>query len=74
MKRFVPKNGLPKIRFPILFSKRYLGGGGQFFCQHFYLKKPNIPEYSQVLVVTWAKLNSVTALLSPLLNIGRLGD
>ena len=29
------------------------------------LKKPNTPEYAQVLVVTWAKPNSVSALLSP---------
>ena len=40
-------------------------GGESFFCQKICLKKPNTPEYAQVLVVLWAKLNSVTALLSP---------
>ena len=46
--------------------KKWFGwGGGLFFCQHFFLKKPNTLEYAQVLVVTWAKPNSVTALLSP---------
>ena len=39
-----------KYGFPIVFSKSDLGGGDL--------------EYAQVLVVTWAKLNSVTALLS----------
>ena len=38
---------------------------GYFFCQHFILKKPNTLEYAQVLVVTWAKPNFVTALLCP---------
>ena len=40
--------------FPIVF----------FFTKNF-LKKPNTPKYAQDLVVTWAKLNSVTALSSP---------
>ena len=36
------------------------------FCDNiFFLKKPNIPEYVKVLVVTWAKRNPVTTLLSP---------
>ena len=48
--------------FPIVFSKSDFGGGDTFFCQNCCLKKPNTPKYAQV---TWAKLNSVTALLSP---------
>ena len=62
---FHPKKWRSKNGFPIVFSESDLGGGGQFFRQHFFLKKPNTPEYAQVLVVTWAKPNSVTALLSP---------
>ena len=70
MERFVPKNGVPKNGFPIVFSKSDLGGGKQFFRRNFFLKKPNTPEYAQVLVVTCPRLNSVTALLSPPPNIG----
>ena len=33
-----------------------------FDLQHFFLKKPNTSEYAQVLVVAWAKLNSVSGL------------
>ena len=51
--------------FPLYFEKVIWVGGGLFFGRIFFLKKPNTPEYAQVLVVTWAKLNSVTALLSP---------
>ena len=51
--------------FPLYFEKVIWVGGGNFFRQIFFLKKPNTPEYAQVLVVTWAKPNSVTALLSP---------
>ena len=40
-------------------------GGGQFFRRIFFLIKPITTEYAKVLVVTWAKLNSVSALLSP---------
>ena len=64
MSRFVPKNGVPKNLFPVVFSKSDLGGGERFFRQKFFLKKPNTQEYAHVLVVMWAKLNSVTALLS----------
>ena len=42
-----------------------MGGGGHFFPQKLFPKKPNIQEYVQDLVVTCPKLNSVTALLSP---------
>ena len=49
--------------FPLLFEKSNLGGG-KLFLTNFFLKKPNTPEYAQVLVVMWAKLNSVTVLLS----------
>ena len=65
MKRFVPKNGVPKNGFPIVFSKSDLGEGGHILWRHFFLKKPNTPEYAQVLVVTCPKLKSVAALLSP---------
>ena len=41
------------------------GGGGAKFNTKKNLKKPNTPKYAHVLVVTWAKPNSVTALLSP---------
>ena len=39
--------------------------GGTYFCRNFCLQKLNTLEYAKVLVVTWAKLNSVNALLSP---------
>ena len=51
--------------FPLYFQKEIWDGGDSFFCQQFFLKKPNTPKYAQVLVVTYPKLNSVTALLSP---------
>ena len=54
-----------KMDFPLYFEKVIWVGGGLFFCRNFFLKKPNTPEYAQVLVVTCPKLNSVTALLSP---------
>jgi hypothetical protein len=56
-----------KKKSSIAFSKKgiWVGGGGQFVHQKYCLKKPNTPEYAQDLVITWAKLNSVTALLSP---------
>ena len=42
------------------------GGGGLYFITKFFFsKKPNIPKYAQDWVVTWAKPNSVTTLLSP---------
>ena len=57
-----------------IFKKRFwLGWGmGQFFTDIFFLKKPSTPEYAQVLVVMWAKLKSVAALLSPrpILEVG----
>ena len=62
---FCPKKWRSKTGFPIVFSKSDFGEGGRFLCQNCFLTKPNTPEYAQVLVVTWAKLNSVTALLSP---------
>ena len=46
LERFVPKNGVPKNEFSIVFSKSDFGGGGQFFPRHFFLKKPNTPEYA----------------------------
>ena len=52
--------------FPLYFEKVIWVGGDIFFAKNFCLKKPNTPEYAEVLVITWAKLNSVTALLSPL--------
>ena len=65
MERFVPKNGVPKNGFPIVFSKSDLAGGGLFLSRKFFLKKPNFPECAQVLLVTWVKLNSINAHLSP---------
>ena len=43
----------------------HCGGRGLNLLPKKILKKPNIPKYVQVLVVTWAKPNSVAALLSP---------
>ena len=54
--------------FPLYFQNVIWPGGGIFLKQFFFLKKPNIPKYAKDLVVTWAKPNSVTALLSPPLN------
>ena len=48
--------------------KIWFGRGG-FFIFFKFLKKPNIPKCTQYLVATWAKPNSVTALLSPLLTL-----
>ena len=50
--------------FPLYFQKVIEWGGDSLFANFFLLKKPITPEYAQVLVVTWAKPNSVTALLS----------
>ena len=61
---FCLKNCVPKNGFPVVFSRSGLGGGTIVLQIHF-LKRPNTPEYDQDLVVTWAKPNSVTALLSP---------
>ena len=59
--------GMSKNEFPIIFSKSDLTGVGQLMYQFFLLlKKPNLPERAQVLLVTWVKLNSVNAGLSPL--------
>ena len=41
------------------------GGEGDFFLPNKILKKKNTPKYAQNLVVTRAKPNSLTALLSP---------
>ena len=57
--------------FLLYFQKVIFFGGDNFFTKKFFLKKSNTPEYTQVLVVTWAKLNSVTTLLSPRPNISR---
>ena len=61
-----------------IFKKWFGVEGGQIFCRIFFPEKPNTSEYSQVLVVTWSKHNSV--LLSPqknqnqyLFNVGLLG-
>ena len=48
-----------------LYFQKVILVGGQFFLHHLGLKKPNTPEYAKVLFITWAKLSSVTALLSP---------
>ena len=50
--------------FPLYFEKVIWVGGGHFFRRNFFLKKPNTPEYAQVLVVTCPKPNYVAALLS----------
>ena len=50
--------------FPLYFQT-VIWVGGPFFCRIFLKKKPNTQEYAQLLLATWAKLNSVTALLSP---------
>ena len=64
LKRFVPKNGVPKMDFPLYFQK--VIWVGDIFCDEiFFLKKPNTPKYAQVSVVTCPKANSVDALLSP---------
>ena len=55
--------------FPLYFQNVIWPGGGHFLLQKKILKKSNTPKYAQVLVVTWAKPNSVTALLSPPPNI-----
>ena len=66
LERFNHPKFFLKNWFPILFSKSDLGGGGgRIFWRNKLLKKPNTSGYAQVLVVTWAKLNSITALLSP---------
>ena len=54
-----------KKDFPLYFQKVIWVRGDNFLQNFFFLKKPNTPEYAQVLVVMWAKPNSVTALLSP---------
>ena len=59
------KNAFPKMDFQLYFQKVIWVGGGHFFCRHFFLKKQNTPSFSQVLVVTCPKPNSVTALISP---------
>ena len=64
MERFVPKNGVPKNGFPIVFSKSDLAGGGLFLSRKKILKKPNFLECAQVLLVTWVKLNSINTHLS----------
>ena len=53
-----------------LYCQKVIWGGTVFFAEFcLLLKKPNTPEYAKVKVLTWAKLNSVTALLSPRPNI-----
>ena len=47
--------------FPLYFQNVIWPGGGHFFI---------IKQFSQDLVVMWAKPNSVTPLLSPLLPLG----
>ena len=49
-------------RYFIVFSKSDLTRGGS---RNLFLKKPNDLECDLVLVVTWVKLNSNNALLSP---------
>ena len=53
-----------KMDFPLYFQK-VIWPGADSFCSKKILKKPNTSEYALVLVVTWAKLNSVPALLFP---------
>ena len=53
--------------FPLYFQKVIWVEGGQILRQKCFPKKPNTPKYAQVLVITLAKLNAVTALLSPAL-------
>ena len=64
---FCPTKWRSKRNFPLYFQQViWVGGGGDIFLPKFFsssLEKPNTPEYAQVLVVTWAKLNSFTALL-----------
>ena len=68
-----PKKWRSKNGFPIVFSKSDFGGGDSFFCQTFFLKMPNTPEYAQVLVVTWVKPNSVTVARPGQIAIGATG-
>ena len=51
--------------FPLYFQNLIWPGGTSFFIKNLFLKKPNTWECSQVLVVTWVKLDCVEALLSP---------
>ena len=51
--------------FPLYYEK-VIWVEGDFLRRNLYLKKPNNPEYSQVLLVMCLKLNSVTIVLSPL--------
>ena len=64
---FIPKKTFQKINFPLCFEQVFWGGdgGGDTFCDNFFLKKPNTLEYAQVLVVTCPKPSSVAALLPP---------
>ena len=50
--------------FPLNFHK-----WGTDFVKKKILKKPNTPDYAQVLVVMCLKPNSVAALLSPLCGV-----
>ena len=61
---FVPKNDVPKKWFYIILSKSDLGGG-KYFVTKKILKKPNIPDYAQVLVDMCLKPISVAILLFP---------
>ena len=62
LEHFGPKNDVPKMDFPLYFLK-VIWLGGHILWQKIILKKPNTPEYAQVLVVACQKLNSVAALL-----------
>ena len=55
---------LPKVE-NWVWKQIWKEGGGAKFITKKVLKKPNTPKYAQVLVVMWAKPNSVTTLLSP---------
>ena len=70
MERFVPKNGVKRMNFPLYFQKVIWVGGGVVFLSKILSEKakhPRIcPDYAKVLGVTCLKPNSVTALLPSL--------
>ena len=65
MERFGANFKKLKMDFPLHYQKViWVGGGAGFFAKK-KSEKSSTLEYAQVVVVLWAKLNSVTALLSP---------
>ena len=59
--------------FPWYFFLSDLEGGSNFLADLKKKKKKNTSDYAQVLVVTWAKFNSVNTLLPLALTRGKGG-